>query len=61
MPAGRGPGVFINSIAYMVALRLLSVILKDFKALLGKSKYEQDKGVDIPQTVDAVKKWVVEG
>jgi len=35
--------------------------LKDFKALLGKSKYEQDKGVDIPQTVDAVKKWVVEG
>ena len=35
--------------------------LKDFKALLGKSKYEQDKGVDIPQTVDAVKQWVVEG
>ena len=35
--------------------------LKDFKALLGKSKYEQDKGVDIPQTVDAVKKWLVEG
>ena len=32
LPAGRGPGVFINSIAYMVALRLLSVILKENKA-----------------------------
>ncbi len=33
--------------------------LKEFKALLNKSKYEQDKGVEIPRAVEAVKQWVV--
>lgn len=32
---------------------------KEFSALLGKSKYEQDKRVDIPKTVEALKKWMV--
>ena len=34
--------------------------LKEYKALLGKSKYEQDKGVDIPKTVQAVKQWLAQ-
>ena len=32
--------------------------VKEFKALLGKSKYEQDKGVDIPAAVAAVTQWL---
>jgi len=32
---------------------------KTFRALLQKSKYEQEKNVDIPRAVEAVQKWVV--
>lgn len=32
--------------------------LKEFKSLLSKTKYEQDKGIDIAKTADAVKKWL---
>lgn len=34
--------------------------LKTFRALLQKSKYEQEKNVDIPRAVEALQKWVVQ-
>ena len=34
--------------------------LKTFRALLQKSKYEQEKGGDIARAVEAVRKWVVQ-
>lgn len=33
--------------------------VKTFRALLQKSKYEQDKGVDVSAAAEAVKKWIV--
>ncbi len=52
--------VFTNKTATLLLPRGTGhYTVKDFKALLDKSKYEQDKGVDIPAVVDAVKKWIV--
>lgn len=54
--------VFTNKKATLLLPRTTGhYTLKEFKALLNKSKYDQDKGVDIPKTVEAVKKWVVTG
>lgn len=54
--------VFTNKKAMLMLPRTTGhYTMKDFKALLDKSKYDQDKGVDIPKTVEAVKKWVVTG
>lgn len=54
--------VFTNKKATLMLPRTTGhYTMKDFRALLDKSKYDQDKGVDIPKTVDAVKKWVAGG
>lgn len=54
--------VFTNKKATLLLPRTTGhYTLKEFRALLNKSKYEQDKGVDIPKTVEAVKKWAVTG
>ena len=54
--------VFTNKSAALMLPRTTGhYTVKEFKALLDKSKYDQDKGVDIPQTVEAVKKWAVTG
>lgn len=54
--------VFTNKNATLMLPRTTGhYTVKEYKALLDKSKYDQDKGVDIPQTVQAVKKWVVTG
>lgn len=54
--------VFTNKNATLMLPRTTGhCTVKEFKALLNKSKYDQDKGVDIPQTVEAVKKWAVTG
>ena len=54
--------VFTNKSATLMLPRTTGhYTVKEFKALLDKSKYEQDKGVDIPKTVEAVKKWAVNG
>ncbi|MBD5092905.1 MAG: NERD domain-containing protein [Subdoligranulum sp.] len=54
--------VFTNKKATLLLPRTTGhYTLKEFKALLDKSKYDQDKGVDIPKAVEAVKKWVVTG
>lgn len=54
--------VFTNKKAALMLPRTTGhCTVKEFRALLAKSKYEQDKGVEIPQTVEAVKKWVVSG
>ena len=52
--------VFTNKKATLLLPRTTGhYTLKEFKALRNKSKYDQDKGVDIPKSVEAVKKWVV--
>ncbi len=54
--------VFTNKSATLMLPRTTGhYTVKDFRALLNKSKFDQDKGVDIPQTVEAVKKWVAAG
>lgn len=54
--------VFTNKSATLMLPRTTGhYTMREFKALLDKSKYDQDKGVDIPKTVEAVKKWVVTG
>lgn len=52
--------VFTNSKAALALPRGTGhYTARDFKALLGKSKYEQDKGVDISRAADAVRQWIV--
>lgn len=54
--------VFTNKKAALMLPRTTGhYTVKEFRALLAKSKYEQDKGVEIPQAAEAVKKWVAAG
>lgn len=54
--------VFTNKSATLMLPRTTGhYTVKEFRALLDKSKYDQDKGVDIPKTVEAVKKWISGG
>lgn len=51
--------VFTNKRANLAIARSCGhLTLKEFKALLSKSKYTQDKGIDVAKTCDAVKQWL---